>query len=58
LQDRETLEAVIEEELLGSKTPLLQMGLLKVYSPAKTVPDCFKFRCQIGVHVAEAPRDC
>jgi hypothetical protein len=23
LQDRETLEAVIEEELLGSKTPLL-----------------------------------
>ena len=32
---------------------------IKVYSPAKTVADCFKFRNQIGLDVAlEALRDC
>jgi len=32
---------------------------VKVYSPAKTVADCFKFRYKIGVDVAlEALRDC
>ncbi len=32
---------------------------VKVYSPAKTVADCFKFRHQIGLDVAlEALRDC
>jgi predicted transcriptional regulator of viral defense system len=32
---------------------------VKVYSPAKTVTDCFKFRRQIGTDVAlEALRDC
>lgn len=32
---------------------------VKVYSPAKTVADCFKFRNQIGLDVAlEALRDC
>ncbi len=32
---------------------------VKIYSPAKTVADCFKFRNKIGVDVAiEALRDC
>jgi predicted transcriptional regulator of viral defense system len=32
---------------------------VRVYSPAKTVADCFKFRSKIGVDVAlEALRDC
>jgi hypothetical protein len=32
---------------------------VKVYSAAKTVADCFKFRNQIGLDVAlEAMRDC
>jgi hypothetical protein len=33
--------------------------ILKVYSSAKTVVDCFKFRNKIGIDVAiEALRDC
>jgi hypothetical protein len=32
---------------------------VKVYNPAKTVADCFKFRNKIGLDVAlEALRDC
>jgi len=32
---------------------------VKVYSPAKTVADCFKYRNKIGLDVAlEALRDC
>ena len=32
---------------------------VRVYSPAKTVVDCFKYRNKIGLDVAlEAPRDC
>ena len=32
---------------------------MKVYNPAKTVADCFKFRHKIGLEVAlEALRDC
>ncbi len=32
---------------------------MKVYGPAKTVADCFKFRHKIGLDVAlEALRDC
>ncbi|HZR54446.1 MAG TPA: hypothetical protein VFB06_33715, partial [Streptosporangiaceae bacterium] len=32
---------------------------VKVYSPAKTVADCFKYRNKIGLEVAlEALRDC
>ncbi|HTQ40029.1 MAG TPA: type IV toxin-antitoxin system AbiEi family antitoxin domain-containing protein [Pirellulales bacterium] len=32
---------------------------VKIYSPAKTVADCFKFRNQVGLDVAlEALRDC
>lgn len=32
---------------------------LKVYSPAKTVADCFKYRNKIGLDIAiEALRDC
>jgi len=34
-------------------------GKIRVYSPAKTVADCFKFRNRIGTEVAlEALRDC
>jgi predicted transcriptional regulator of viral defense system len=34
-------------------------GKIRVYSPAKTVADCFKFRNKIGLDVAlEALRDC
>jgi len=34
-------------------------GILKVYTPAKTVADCFKFRNKIGTDVAiEALREC
>jgi predicted transcriptional regulator of viral defense system len=34
-------------------------GKIRVYSPAKTVADCFKFRNKIGVEVAlEALREC
>jgi predicted transcriptional regulator of viral defense system len=33
--------------------------MVKIYSPAKTVADCFKYRNKIGVDVAiEALRDC
>jgi hypothetical protein len=34
-------------------------GTIRVFSPAKTVADCFKFRHKIGIDVAlEALRDC
>jgi hypothetical protein len=34
-------------------------GTLKVYTPAKTVADCYKFRNKIGTDVAlEALREC
>ena len=34
-------------------------GTIRVYGPAKTVADCFKFRNKIGTEVAlEALRDC
>jgi predicted transcriptional regulator of viral defense system len=48
----EALTAGIEEHRLGART-------LQVYSPAKTVADCFKFRNKIGLEVAlEALKDC
>jgi len=34
-------------------------GVLKVYTPAKTVADCFKFRNKIGIDIAiEALKEC
>ena len=37
----------------------VQGGRIRVYSPAKTVADCFKFRNKIGMDVAlEALREC
>ncbi len=37
----------------------LRGGTLRVYAPAKTVADCFKYRHKIGLDVAlEALRDC
>jgi predicted transcriptional regulator of viral defense system len=48
----QALESGIEEhEIEGVRVP--------VYSPAKTVVDCFKFRNKIGLDVAlEALREC
>ena len=44
--------AGIEEHVISTVT-------LRVYSPAKTVVDCFKFRNKIGIEVAlDALRDC
>ncbi len=44
--------AGVEEQLIGSST-------VRIYCPAKTVVDCFKFRNKIGIDVAiEALRDC
>lgn len=44
-------EGVIEEQIGGVP--------IKVYNPAKTVADCFKYRNKIGLDVAlEALRDC
>jgi predicted transcriptional regulator of viral defense system len=48
----ETFRAGIEEHDIGGVR-------VKVYSPAKTVADCFKFRNKIGLDVAlEALREC
>jgi len=42
----------------GIETHLIDRVEVKVYSAAKTVADCFKFRNQIGLDVAlEALRD-
>jgi predicted transcriptional regulator of viral defense system len=46
------LTRMVEEHTLEGTT-------VKVYSPAKTVADCFKYRNKAGVDVAiEALRDC
>ncbi len=43
----------------GVKEYPVHGGTLKVYTPAKTVADCFKFRNKIGTDVAlEALREC
>lgn len=43
----------------GIETHEIEGLTLKVYSPAKTVADCFKYRNKIGLDVAiEALRDC
>lgn len=43
----------------GVKEYPVRRGSLKVYTPAKTVADCFKFRNKIGLDVAlEALREC
>jgi predicted transcriptional regulator of viral defense system len=44
---------------VGVKEYPVQGGTVKVYTPAKTVADCFKFRNKIGMDVAlEALREC
>jgi predicted transcriptional regulator of viral defense system len=46
------LEAGVEEHAIEG-------AIVRVYNPAKTVADCFKYRNKIGVDVAvEALRDC
>ena len=43
----------------GVQTHLTEGVTVKVYSPAKTVADCFKFRSKVGQNVAvEALQDC
>ena len=43
----------------GIETQIIEGVPVRVYSPAKTVADCFKFRNRIGIDVAvEALRDC
>ena len=43
----------------GSKEKKLEGMIVRVFDPAKTVADCFKFRNKIGPDVApEALRDC
>jgi len=43
----------------GIETHILRGGEIRVYSPAKTVADCFKYRNKIGLDVAmEALKDC
>ena len=36
----------------GIQTHSVEGGTLRVYSPAKTVADCFKFRSKIGMETA------
>jgi predicted transcriptional regulator of viral defense system len=36
----------------GILTQSVEGGTLRVYSPAKTVADCFKFRSKIGMETA------
>jgi predicted transcriptional regulator of viral defense system len=43
----------------GIETHLIEGVEVKIYNPAKTVADCFKYRNKIGLDVAlEALRDC
>ena len=43
----------------GVETHTIEGAAVKVYNPAKTVADCFKYRNKIGLDVAiEALRDC
>jgi len=45
--------------LFGVEEKRVSGGKIRVYSPAKTVADCFKFRHKIGMDVAlEALREC
>jgi predicted transcriptional regulator of viral defense system len=47
-----TLTAGVEEHRVGGV-------VVRVFNPAKTIADCFKYRNKIGLHVAlEALRDC
>lgn len=42
----------------GIEEHQVEGGMIRVYSPAKTVADCFKYRNKIGLDVAmEALRD-
>jgi len=36
----------------GIQTHPVEGGTLRVYSPAKTVADCFKFRSKVGIETA------
>jgi predicted transcriptional regulator of viral defense system len=36
----------------GIQTHSVEGGTLRVYSPAKTVADCFKFRSKVGMETA------
>lgn len=65
---RRPIEALIPLRIVRFSGPALSSGIethqiegveVKVYNPAKTVADCFKYRNKIGLDVAlEALRDC
>jgi len=43
----------------GVQNHLLDKVTVRIYSPAKTIADCFKFRNKVGIDVAvEALKDC
>jgi len=49
---REALSEGVEEHRLEGR-------LVRIYCPAKTVADCFKYRNKVGLDIAiEALRDC
>jgi len=37
--------------LSSSKTPRIAGAIIRVFNPAKTIADCFKFRNKIGIEV-------
>ena len=48
-----------EARTSGIETHIIEGVPVRVYGPAKTVADCFKFRNKIGIDIAvEALRDC
>ena len=47
--DRPSLRPALHE---GAESHTIEGVPLRVYSPAKTVADCFKFRHKIGLGVA------
>ena len=48
-----------EAQRAGIETHVIDGVTVRIYSPAKTVADCFKYRNKIGVDVAvEALKDC
>jgi predicted transcriptional regulator of viral defense system len=67
-KSRHPKEDILPLRVVRFSGPALQEGItehriqgasLRVYNPAKTVADCFKFRNKIGIDVAaEALRDC
>ena len=60
--DRYTLLVMLalgESRNSGIETQIIEGVPVRVYGPAKTVADCFKFRNKVGIDIAvDALRDC